>query len=209
MKRCPECRRDYYDETLLYCLDDGTALLDGPASVEEEPRTAMLPSLAESGESAKGTSSRRSIPPGIPIALVGVLVIGAIVFAIYYFKAKNAGSIPESTKKITRLTTTGTVGSATISPDGKYVVYSAIDETTKQSSLWLRHIVTSSVVEIVRSAGPGISFGQSTFSPDSNYIYFIRTERNNPGALYVVPVLGGSPKKILDYATRISFSPDG
>ncbi|MBK6724783.1 MAG: hypothetical protein IPG58_16405 [Acidobacteria bacterium] len=23
MKRCPECRRDYYDDTLPYCLDDG------------------------------------------------------------------------------------------------------------------------------------------------------------------------------------------
>ncbi len=37
MKRCPECRRDYYDETLLYCLDDGNALLDGPASGSESP----------------------------------------------------------------------------------------------------------------------------------------------------------------------------
>src|SRR5688500_9028081 len=33
MKRRPECRRDYYDETLLYCLDDGTALLEGPGSL--------------------------------------------------------------------------------------------------------------------------------------------------------------------------------
>ncbi len=41
MKRCPECRRDYYDETLLYCLDDGNALLDGPASADE-PATAIL-----------------------------------------------------------------------------------------------------------------------------------------------------------------------
>lgn len=32
MKRCPECRRDYFDDSLLYCLDDGNALLDGPAS---------------------------------------------------------------------------------------------------------------------------------------------------------------------------------
>jgi adenylate cyclase len=31
MKRCPECRRDYADETLNFCLDDGNALLDGPA----------------------------------------------------------------------------------------------------------------------------------------------------------------------------------
>ncbi|HEX6126324.1 MAG TPA: NB-ARC domain-containing protein [Pyrinomonadaceae bacterium] len=34
MKRCPECKRDYYDETLLYCLDDGTRLLEGPAADE-------------------------------------------------------------------------------------------------------------------------------------------------------------------------------
>ena len=44
MKRCPQCRRGYLDETLLYCLDDGTALLDGPASLpnDDEPRTAIL-----------------------------------------------------------------------------------------------------------------------------------------------------------------------
>lgn len=59
MKRCPECRRDYYDDTLLYCLDDGNALLEGPAtgSVSEpgaiatgfqsdEPQTAILHSTA-------------------------------------------------------------------------------------------------------------------------------------------------------------------
>jgi tetratricopeptide (TPR) repeat protein len=32
MKRCPECRRDYHDDSLRYCLDDGTALVDGPAT---------------------------------------------------------------------------------------------------------------------------------------------------------------------------------
>ncbi|MEJ7847833.1 MAG: tetratricopeptide repeat protein [Pyrinomonadaceae bacterium] len=32
MKRCPGCRRDYYDETLSFCLDDGERLVGGPAS---------------------------------------------------------------------------------------------------------------------------------------------------------------------------------
>ncbi len=41
MKRCPECRRDYYDDSLLYCLDDGSALLDGPG-VPSEQATAIL-----------------------------------------------------------------------------------------------------------------------------------------------------------------------
>ncbi|CAN5460422.1 hypothetical protein BH10ACI3_BH10ACI3_15590 [soil metagenome] len=43
MKRCPECRRNYYDDTLLYCLDDGNALLEGPATLgADEPATAIL-----------------------------------------------------------------------------------------------------------------------------------------------------------------------
>jgi len=41
MKRCPECRRDYYDDSLSYCLDDGAALLEGPSSVDD-PATAIL-----------------------------------------------------------------------------------------------------------------------------------------------------------------------
>jgi len=46
MKRCPQCRRDYYDETLLYCLDDGNALLEGPSSAEDIP-TALIPRSAD------------------------------------------------------------------------------------------------------------------------------------------------------------------
>lgn len=45
MKRCPECRRDYFDDSLSYCLDDGSALLEGPAS-RDEPATAILAEAA-------------------------------------------------------------------------------------------------------------------------------------------------------------------
>src|SRR5687768_9406657 len=49
MKRCPECRRDYYDDSLLFCLDDGAALLEGP-SPTDEPVTAILHSTATPSE---------------------------------------------------------------------------------------------------------------------------------------------------------------
>ncbi|MGB5015483.1 MAG: hypothetical protein WBO68_15790 [Pyrinomonadaceae bacterium] len=42
MKRCPECRRDYYDDTLLYCLEDGNALVQGSVPSPDEPATAIL-----------------------------------------------------------------------------------------------------------------------------------------------------------------------
>ena len=32
MKRCPECIRDYHDDTLVFCLDDGERLVEGPRS---------------------------------------------------------------------------------------------------------------------------------------------------------------------------------
>ncbi|HEX3100152.1 MAG TPA: tetratricopeptide repeat protein, partial [Pyrinomonadaceae bacterium] len=40
MKRCPECGREY-DNTMMFCLDDGAELLYGPASMDE-PTTAIL-----------------------------------------------------------------------------------------------------------------------------------------------------------------------
>lgn len=46
MKRCPECVRDYQDDTLLYCLDDGSRLLDGPATVNQH-KTEILADTPE------------------------------------------------------------------------------------------------------------------------------------------------------------------
>lgn len=51
MKRCPACRRDYYDDSLLYCLDDGTALLEGPAT-GDGPATEILHETAAPIEAA-------------------------------------------------------------------------------------------------------------------------------------------------------------
>lgn len=52
MKRCPECRRDYADDTLLYCLEDGTALVQGSVPAPDEPQTAILHSIDAPGEAA-------------------------------------------------------------------------------------------------------------------------------------------------------------
>lgn len=43
MKRCPQCGREY-DNTMMFCLDDGTELLYGPASLDES-RTAIFPGM--------------------------------------------------------------------------------------------------------------------------------------------------------------------
>jgi len=110
MKRCPECRRDYYDDSLIYCLDDGTALLEGPAS-GDEPATAILHGLESPAEAktrdqipAKeqtdplpengNAASKRKFSPWI---LAAPLILAAIVaggfFAYRYFNPSTSGQI--------------------------------------------------------------------------------------------------------------------
>ncbi|MCA1591018.1 MAG: hypothetical protein LC734_11680, partial [Acidobacteria bacterium] len=69
MKRCPECRRDYYDDSLLYCLDDGSALLEGPGSMDE-PATAILQGTEPSNEAAARvlhTTGQTAVLPRGPV----------------------------------------------------------------------------------------------------------------------------------------------
>jgi hypothetical protein len=112
MKRCPECRRDYYDDTLLYCLDDGNALLEGPASVDE-PATAILHLTDAPGEAATRaqihtTEQTAVLPSGItevpqlkgfdkrlilaPLALA-VIVLGGFFGYRYFSPTKQIESI--------------------------------------------------------------------------------------------------------------------
>ena len=92
MKRCPECRRDYYDETLLYCLDDGTALLDGPVS-QDGSATAILPS-EEKTRMLDGTSAEHVSRPTQPstslkrrhliAGVLGVIFVAALFIGVYF-----------------------------------------------------------------------------------------------------------------------------
>src|SRR3954462_6171039 len=112
MKRCPECRRDYYDDSLLYCLDDGSALLEGPAG-GDEPATAILRTSDAAGDAPTRaqihTTGQTPFPPeatskvtsdlrgfdrrllAIPVLLVLVVIGG--VFAFRSLVSSNNGQV--------------------------------------------------------------------------------------------------------------------
>ena len=224
MKRCPECRRDYVDDTLLYCLEDGNALVQGAVPSPDEPATAILSTAAAgdltgpTGETdaktailqpsvtAVGSDSPRRIAKPL-VAAAAVVIFAGIGFAIYKFVSRTDIAPSFESMKITKLTDTGKAGSAAISPDGKYVVH--VKEDGGQQSLWVRHIATGSNVPIVTPAE--VEYGRMTFSPDGSYIYFGRREKLEAyQTLYQVPVLGGEPKKMnSNVGSPVTFSPDG
>ena len=230
MKRCPECRRDYYDDSLLYCLDDGNPLLEGPASgggLGEELPTAILsgPGKISSGFTEAATRAQINTTadnlPGrtaegnktLVFGILALLAIAGIAFGVYkyspFWGTRASGFFSSSQNlKFTRLSS-GSIFNAVISPDGKYVAYST--QTGDKASIRLRQIATTTDVEIVAPVGGG--FMAMSFSPDSNYLYYSYYEGPAGGkyALYRIPTLGGSPAK-LSYKflyQNVAVSPDG
>jgi serine/threonine protein kinase/Tol biopolymer transport system component len=147
------------------------------------------------------------------IASLAVVLIAAAVFGIYKLIGPRMPTSGPAQMKISRLTAGGKVGNAdilgatTISPDGRYVVFATAD--AGKQALWVRQVSTNSLVQI--SAPAEATYEGTTFSPDGELVYFTRLdEQNRLGALYQVPVLGGTPRKVLGGVTSpISFSPDG
>jgi TolB protein len=216
MKRCPECRRDYYDETLLYCLDDGTPLLEGPSFGNEQPTAIIDPAeskrtgiLTDAETRVFETTERRRNPIWIYGAVaIGVLLVAGLVYALYF---KPTGSDERSTRpaaiQVQRLTGDGRTRSPVISPDGKFLVFVKPDEG--KHSLWIKQIVTGSTVNVVK-AGEAQFFHDITFSPDGGFVYF---NANFPGSdgptIYRVATLGSAPVKFLSNAQMLQFSADG
>ena len=210
MKRCPECRRDYYDETLLYCLDDGTALLDGPNSLE--PRTAIISSGGEGEDHAtrrfssttgetdvlRVSDATRVPHPAGPkkvFIVVAVAAIVASIAAVGYIVLRPRETVDKSPRaiKFEKVTTDGRTSAVAISPDGKYAVYN-VDAGGAQS-LWTHQIATASPVQIIPPA-EGVEYSGIHFTPDGNFVTFRRRDAGNTlFDLYQVPALGGATEK--------------
>ena len=115
MKKCKLCNREYADETLNFCLDDGEWLLDGQSN--DEPSTALftsreltdsatkaqtkitdqtvaLPSASVSGYDSRSASSAeyivtevRNHKRGVAVALT--ILILATGFRYWFFKMRT------------------------------------------------------------------------------------------------------------------------
>ncbi|HXD34967.1 MAG TPA: protein kinase [Pyrinomonadaceae bacterium] len=148
----------------------------------------------------------------IALLVVGLMVVSAAGFGLYKLFTQPK---PLGAPKLTALTTNGKLngedinGQVSISPDGKYVVCAAND-SKQLSSLWLRQVSTNSLVRIVQPENG--FYLATTFSPDGELIYYVASLARNHfvPTLYRVPVLGGTPVKVLDQVfSAITFSRNG
>jgi len=105
MKRCPQCNREYADDSLRFCLEDGASLLGAQTRVEPPP-TEILPAQTRATQRSseptlpaypasvrpQPVASRRSNPILIAgvIAIVLLLIVLVAIAAIYVIQHSPA-----------------------------------------------------------------------------------------------------------------------
>jgi len=143
------------------------------------------------------------------VALIAAVVI--IAAGLVAWRIRSHAAAPQFTLdklQIRKLTTSGNVRLAAISPDGKYLAYEVNDDG--RFSLRLRQVATGSDLQTVVPHEE--DFQGVSFSPDSNYLYFAarETPMSEYSILHSMPILGGPARKLLfDVDSAVTFSPDG
>ena len=172
-----------------------------PVAQTTEPRSA----ITLISESLSVEIKRHKLRTALTLSIFA-LVITAAALGIYKYLNRQLPVEHYWDIKLSRITSSADVIDATISPDGKYIVFAKSDRNNQ--SLWIRQVTTANEKLIVPPAPVGI-FG-ITIAPDGNDLYYVIKSNLDTGTLYRIPVLGGTPTKILERLDGpISFSPDG
>lgn len=178
------------------------------AQSEAAPPVSGATSPATSSSYSSGRTGASGDTKKFPIRFIGtgVALILAACLAYSVFFHRNAA--PFQDISVTKVTDTGDVVMAAISPDGQYIL--SLVRRNGLASLWLRNVPSNSNVQV--QPAEETYYGDVRFSPDGNYFYFVRSDPGNDVLkfLYRAPLLGGAPQKLAaDVDSNVTFSPDG
>ena len=182
------------------------AVAGEPTAVFAEPRATVERSGTSTiTESLSTEIKRHKFGAALAFVLIA-LVLAAGGFGIYKLLQRENSVTHFSDISLAPLTNSGNAIDATISPDGKYIVYVLSERSTQ--SVWIRQVSTANDKMIVQPAPVGY-FGL-TFSPDGNDLYYIIKQNLDAGTLYRIPVFGGTSVKVLEKIDGpVTFSPEG
>ncbi|HKR21726.1 MAG TPA: winged helix-turn-helix domain-containing protein [Pyrinomonadaceae bacterium] len=166
--------------------------LPAPSSTDED----VPPPAARQNWNVKGF---------IVYAILLVALLGsALVYGVLRLRKAGDAKAPGQFMKMSRITQTGRVQSATISPDGQMIAYTQRDD--ELTSLWLQRVGAATPLQLLPPAK--FFIGDPAFSPDGNTLYYSKCQGDCQ--LYKMPVFGGVETPLNIRANcAVAFSPDG
>ena len=167
----------------------------------------------EEGEREKNYSSELK-PRGIlfyslPLAFLLFLGVGGFVAINKNLRGFFANAATEKHPTIKKLTSSGKVANAVLSPDGKFFAYAEHDKPNWETSIRLGQIDGGS--DVVLRPADGVVYRVSAFSTDGAWLYYTASEPRDldNATLFKMPALGGVPQKLVErVSTYCVLSPD-
>jgi|GEM_PF-542079 len=143
------------------------------------------------------------------VAAAAFLLVAVLAFGFHYYVTRRSGTGSVSFRGVqpVKITTSGNIRNAAVSPDGRLVAY--VVEEAGRRGLWVRQVSVSNSVRLVPPSD--LNYSGLAFSRDGEFVYFVAADRGSQrGDLYRVPKLGGSAAKLRDgIDSPVGLSHDG
>jgi eukaryotic-like serine/threonine-protein kinase len=176
-------------------------------------RAARAPAAAAVRPSAVAATKK-----GWPFAAAALLVGLAVGYGAFRLTSLRAPRSSPAEVTIAQLTSDpGYEGEPTFSPDGETIAY--VSDRTGNFEIFLKQVSGGPDVNITNNPADDV---QPAFSPDGKQIAFVSTrESKTPvvyenfgvsptgGDVWVMPALGGKPRRIAEAGNFPAWSPDG
>ncbi|MDA1313301.1 MAG: protein kinase [Acidobacteria bacterium] len=132
---------------------------------------------------------------------------GVVLLALGWWFGRSTNSVEEGPPeyRLTQITQdTGYTGQPALSPDGKFLAYASDRAGEDNLDIWVQALGGGDPIRLTTDKADEY---RPSFSPDGSRI--VLHSRRDGGGIYVVPALGGTPRRVADGAGTPRFSPDG
>jgi hypothetical protein len=199
LRRLPASTRPAVRTLLRRCLErDPRQRLHDVA----DARIVLDELRADRGEAEPAPAQRAGVP-GFALT-AGAVLLAAALAAGAWIGRRGAATAAAGSHRFTRLTfASGLESSPSLSPDGEFVAYSAIDGGDRD--IFLLRVGGQRSINLTEDSAADDD--HPAFSPDGKQIAF-RSERAG-GGLFVMGATGESTRRLTEFGDNPSWSPDG
>lgn len=156
----------------------------------------------ESGRAIVPAAAARRGPARWILPALALLVVAAGAGAALYARLTTRAA--PGPLALTRLTFDGGLdGTPSVSADGRIVAYPSDRSGEGHLDIWVQHVNEREPARLTRDPGDE---DQPSVSPDGSRVMY-RSDRER--AHFVVPTLGGQPRRLIERSRFATFSPDG
>jgi DNA-binding winged helix-turn-helix (wHTH) protein/Tol biopolymer transport system component len=143
--------------------------------------------------------------PGVAVAaaagLIALIIVGsgAVFLALRWQRSKSSGS--GAWEQITKFSDSAT--QPALSPDGRMIAFIRGPETfVTPGQIYVKILPDGEPVQLTHDNLPKMA---PVFSPDGSRIAYTATDRSSDWDTWVVPVLGGEPRKLMPNAAGLTW----